>query len=165
MFEQKIEMGISFREAIQIREPCFFDEVFMPAICKEAQVIQYGENMFADILPQYGSFVIAPICAIKNEEQQSFFWQNGRLYREYAKGIDELMYIHLQKRPMKYTQLSYDGKIYITPQGFFAETEYNESCQEPNSQQRKCYQKKRWASLSFKKIWIKLKVKAFKERL
>ena len=167
MFDAPIEGGISFREAIEIREPCFFDEIFMPAICKERNVIQYGENVFADILPQYDNFVIAPLCIVKNKINQTFYWQDGSLYREYANGQDELMYIHLQKRQLPYHKTNYhpNEKIHITPQGFFAESEYTAECEAPSYSQARNYQKKRWRALTPKKIWIKWKVRKFKERL
>lgn len=167
MFDAPIKGGISFREAIEIREPCFFDEIFMPAICKERNVIQYGENIFADILPQYGNFVIAPLCAVKNKINQTFYWQDGNLYREHAEGRDELMYIHLQKRSLPYQvlNLNLSERIHITPQGFFTESEYTTECEAPSCSQVKNYQKKRWMTLTLKKIWIKWKVQKFKERL
>lgn len=167
MFDTPIEGGISFREAVEIREPCFFDEIFMPAICKERRVIQYGENIFADILPQYNNFVIAPICTVKNEINQVFYWQDGNLYREHAGGQDELMYIHLQKRQLPYQKVNFklSEKIHITPQGFFAESEYTTECEVPSYSQAKNYQKKRWLALTPKKIWIKWKVRKFKEWL
>ena len=163
--------GIGFRQAITIPEPCFFDEIFMPAICQKEGVVQYGENIFADILPQYGDFVIAPLCAIKNKQGQTFYWESGTLYRVYNKGTkavrEELMYIHLQKRPMPPYTVSpgYSGAIYITPQGFFTQQQYTPDCEQPNTQQKKQYQKKRWAALTPRKIWIKLKVRRFKEHL
>lgn len=171
MFEKPVPGGIGFRQAIQIPEPCFFDEIFMPAICQKEGVVLYGENIFADILPQYGDFVIAPLCAVKNEPGQTFYWENGALYRMYSNGAkmvqDELMYIHLQKRPMPpYTMpQEYSGVIHITPQGFYTQQQYTPECEQPNAQQKKQYQKKRWAALTPRKIWIKLKVRKFKEHL
>lgn len=167
LFEEDVEGGINFRKAIEIKEPCFFDEIFMPFICKRKNVIQYGQNIFADILPQYGNFAIAPLCAIENQEKQSFYWENGKLYREYAGKQDELMYIHLQKRPLPYTNglVNHAGKIYITPQGFFTEDNYTEGCERPDETQVQKYQKKRWLALTPRKVWIKLKVRKFKEQL
>ena len=165
MFDREIKGGICFRKAIEIKEPCFFDEIFMPAICKNKGVVQYGENVFADILPQYDSFVIAPLCAVQNKEGQTFCWENGKLYRVYAKGQDELMYIHLQKRSLPYSPLSFDKKVYITPQGFFTEDCYAPECEKPSNHQARNYQKKRWASFTPRKIWIKFKARRFKEQL
>lgn len=167
MFDTPMKGGISFRKAIEIREPCFFDEIFMPAICKERNVIQYGENFFADILPQYDDFVIAPLCAVKNKINQTFFWQDGNLFREHAGGKDELMYIHLQKRTLPYKNINFNlrDRIHITPQGFFTESEYTSECEDASHSQAKNYQKKRWMSLTLRKIWIKWKVCKFKEQL
>lgn len=167
MFDLPLKGGISFRRAIEIREPCFFDEVFMPAICKREKVVQYGKNLFADILPQCGSFEIAPLCAVRNEKEQTFYWENGRLYHAYADERDELMYIHLQKRPLSYESIvsEYTGKIHITPQGFFTEKDYDISCEAPNGTQAQRYQKARWSALAPNKIWIKWRVNKFKERL
>ena len=171
MFEEPVPGGIGFRQAITIPEPCFFDEIFMPAICKKESVVQYGENIFADILPQYSDFVIAPLCAVKNKPGQTFYWENGLLYRAYNNGgkmvQEELMYIHLQKRPMPpYTvPQEYHGVIHVTPQGFYTQQQYTPDCEQPNAQQKKQYQKKRWTGLTPRKIWIKLKVRKFKEHL
>ena len=165
LFEQPIEGGISFREATRIKEPCFFDEIFMPAICKKQKVVQYGKNVFADILPQYSNFTMAPLCEFQNEEGQTFCWECGKLYRIYDHGKDELMYIHLQKRPLPYRGIpvDYAGKVYITPQGFFTEETYTIDCEKPSENQVQNYQKKRWTSLTLRKIWIKIKVNKFKE--
>lgn len=171
MFEQPLAGGIGFRKAIEIKEPCFFDEIFMPAICREQGVVQYGENWFADILPQYGGFVMAPLCAAANEDGQRFYWERGRLYREYRKGgetvLDELMYLHLQKRPLPFGRIGpdYAGKIYITPQGFFCEEDYNTACELPDERQKATYQQKRWRALTLRKLWIKAKVRKFKEHI
>ena len=169
LFEQPLPGGIAFRRAIEIKEPCFFDEIFMPAICRAQGVVQYGENRFADILPQYGGFVMARLCTLQNEDGQRFYWQQGRLWREYDKGgqtlRDELMYLHLQKRPLPYREIApdYSGKLYITPQGFFCEEEYSAACEQPDDRQRAAYQKKRWRALTPRKLWIKGKVRRFKE--
>ena len=171
MFEKPVPGGIGFRQAIRIPEPCFFDEIFMPVICKREGVVQYGDNIFADILPKYGDFVIAPLCAVKNEPGQTFYWENGGLYRMYNNGMkmvqEELMYIHLQKRPMPPYIISqeYSGVIHITPQGFYTQQQYTPDREQSNTQQKKQYQKKRWAALTPRKIWIKLKVRKFKEYL
>lgn len=171
LFEQPLAGGIAFRRAIEIPEPCFFDEIFMPAICRAQGVIQYGENRFADILPQYGGFVMARLCTLQNEDGQRFFWERGRLWREYARGgqtiLDELMYLHLQKRPLPYHEIEpdYPGRIYITPQGFFREEAYSAACEQPDGRQRVRYQKKRWRALTLRKLWIKGKVWRFKESI
>ncbi|OUP27849.1 DUF6625 family protein [Faecalibacterium sp. An192] len=171
MFKLPLKGGINFDKVITYTEPCFFDEIFMPAICKSQNVIQYGDNCFADILPQYNQFVVAPTCTIKNVSNQKFYWENGRLLREYTesgnKMTDSLMYIHLQKRKLD-CHYSYDdlkGRIYITPQGFFSASKYSEQCEMPSSSQKKIYFANRWKGFTPRKIWIKIKAEKFKEIL
>lgn len=171
MFKLPVKGGIDFFEAITYKEPCFFDEIFMPAICKSQNVIQYGDNQFADILPQYNQFVIAPTCTVKNGANQKFYWENGHVIHECVESgnriVHELMYIHLQKRRLNcyYSQNDLEGRIYITPQGLFSDSNYCDSCEYPSDQQRKIYFKNRWKNFTPRKIWIKVKAEKFKEKL
>lgn len=172
MFMHKLGKGLSFAEAITFREPAFFDEIFMPAICKANGVVQYGENVFADILPQYGKLVIAHTCIIMNHAQQRFYWQKGRLFQQYLsvdrkKCMSEIMYIHLQKRPLTpfYTPSDLFGgeRIYFTPQGIFPERLYTEQAETGDEAHVRNYQRKRWFSLTWRKIWVKYKIITLKQ--
>ncbi len=170
MFTKGLRNGISFIQAISFSEPAFFDEIFMPQICKENGVIQYGENVFADILPQYANFVVAPTCTIINRDEQRFYWQNGRLFQmcksvDGEKTISEIMYIHLQKRPLTpfYSQSDLRGgrRIYFTPQGIFPDRLYTSNAEKSNKMHVINYYRKRWKSLTWRKIWVKYKINKF----
>lgn len=167
LFEKKLDKGISFRDAIKVKEPCFFDEIFMPEICRQQRLKQYGENRFADILPQFGEFVISPLCSVANEKGQSFYWENGRLYQHCTHGDNQLMYIHLQKRrlPDETVPREFSQRIYITPQGFYTQGQYSEQCNQGDRNQRKMYQKKRLSGLTMRKVWIKFKVLQMEDQL
>ncbi|MEY8688211.1 DUF6625 family protein [Bacteroides sp. AN502(2024)] len=167
MFTRELENGISFAQAISFSEPAFFDEIFMPEICKENDVIQYGENVFADILPQYATFVVAPTCTITNRAKQRFCWKNGRLFQMYRsvdseETLSEIMYIHFQKRPLTpfYSQSDLNGKarIYFTPQGIFPDRLYTNNVEESNKLHVINYHRKRWQSLTWRKIWVKYRI-------
>lgn len=167
MFLKNIKKGVNFWNAISFKEPAFFDEIFMPAICRANQVIQYGQNQFADILPQYSRLLVAPTCTISNHPDQQFYWQQGRLFQSYVDNMEEvnheIMYIHLQKRPLpphyKKTDLRSNERIYFTPQGIFPVSQYNIDAKAENKYHVRRYQKRRWKSLTLRKIWVKLKIK------
>jgi len=167
MFLKNIKKGINFWDAISFNEPAFFDEIFMPAICRANQVIQYGQNQFADILPQYSRLLVAPACTISNHPDQRFYWQQGRLFQSYVDSKEEvrqeIMYIHLQKRPLlpyyDKKELQGDDRIFFTPQGIFSSFQYDIGTETENKYHVKQYQKKRWKSLTLRKIWVKFKIK------
>ncbi len=168
MFLKEIEKGINFQRAISFKEPAFFDEIFMPAICKANKVIQYGENRFADILPQYANLLIASSCTVKNKAKQQFYWQKGKLFVQSENSMSELMYIHLQKRMLtpyyNEADLRKEERIYFTPQGIFPARLYTREAETGNDAHVKAYRKKRWSSLSLRKVWVKLKVIRFKNQ-
>lgn len=172
MFLHELKGTIKFRQAIEFKEPAFFDEIFMPAICRDNKVKQYGENVFADILPQYATLTIAPSCAVNNEVKQRFYWRCGHLFQTFNKDGQaferELIYIHFQKRPMQVhyvaSDLTGNQKIYFTPQGIYPSRIYTDDAERENRQQTMQYQKKRWRALTIKKVWVKYMIVKLKIR-
>lgn len=160
MFKQTCPAGIMFNEMIKHREPCFFDEIMFPAICREHKVRFFECRQFADILPQYSTFRISPMeCDLKDVDGQFFFWDHGELYRESCDGRDQLLYIHLQKRKLPTIYSDFTEKIFFTPRGIVAESKYNKEYELPNEEQGKIYSKNRWRSLTIGKIWIHWKIR------
>lgn len=164
LYKTKLENGIPVEKVLNYKEPCFFDEVIMPIICNKCNIKQYIRNKFADILPQYNDFVISPICTVENKENQLFFWEKGKLYQQYIENneikLNEIMYIHLQKRFMNinYTKEDLNNRIYITPQGFIPERIFSANHLRKSKTQRKNYYIKKIKGFSLRKIWIKLKI-------
>lgn len=80
----------------------------------------YDRLVFADIMPRYGRFKLSQ--GRKNYFLQCFYWQDGRVYKAYAKNgkvfIDEYIYIHFQKRGFSKTLASTTESFYICPKGF-----------------------------------------------
>lgn len=112
---------IGFDLVTKYKEPCYFDEICLPNILKKYNIRQYSNTNIADILPQYQDMIIPDIKNIKN---QKFYYENGKIFREYIdkKGLkltDEYMYIHLQKRKMSISRkLDTSKRIYINPNIF-----------------------------------------------
>lgn len=102
-------------------KPCFFDEVGMQLVDHKAGLRVWRRTPFADILPTGYRLHLASICEQKDVPDQRFLWQDGRVLRVRTDGgVDEFMYIHLQKRPMEvHVDPARDTCWEIRPNGFF----------------------------------------------
>lgn len=167
MFKNYIPAGIMADEMMKTKEPCFYDEIMFPAICKANNVSMYECKIFADILPQYSTFVVSRLkSSVKNKNGQRFYWENGNLYRisNIVNNLierEKMLYIHLQKRelPINYTADDFQSKIYFTPQGIYSERRYSQDLQKPNHKHVWKYKTNRWKGFTFNKIRIKLKIR------
>lgn len=89
----------------------------------------FSEKVFADITPIFKRFTlstgsnISPKKAI-NFQRQVFYWENGKVYREYLmddeQKREEFAYIHFQKRPdfETFSNPKEINAFYITANGF-----------------------------------------------
>lgn len=115
LFSKKNDKIINFIDAIKIKEPCFFDEIWYPKLCSVYnKLTYYDREIYADILPQHLLFKM-PHFNLKN---QSFFWNNGILKR--LNDNKEFIYLHLQKRKMIVNSKIDENttKMYIYPNTF-----------------------------------------------
>ena len=106
-----------------------FDEMpGMTAIYLKNGFSIFTKRVFADISPIYYRFTLSQYYyldkKIKNYKFQTFFCENGKIYREYILNgklyKEEYLYIHFQKRPN--FELTFDptktNAFYITNKGF-----------------------------------------------
>lgn len=89
----------------------------------------FYKRVFADISPLIKRFTLSQYCAVdgiyqKNYRYQIFYWENGKVYRDYFKGgkmyTEEFIYIHFRSRPnFVVTEEVYSAEsFYITMSGF-----------------------------------------------
>lgn len=155
---------LSFSQVVKFKEPCFFDEIFFPVICRKEGIKEHNDWSFADILPQYADFRISKLCSLKDHAKQYFYWNEGHIHQVFEengrKYNTEAMYIHFQKRIMDvyYQAKDFNRKIYLLPSGFWAEDKLNEQAFCCDGAQVKNYTMKRWKGFNLNKIWIKYKV-------
>lgn len=163
MFKNEIPVGIMYKQMVNYKEPCFFDEISFPAICRKKEVI-YGEcRLFADILPQHANFHISSMESdLRNKRNQSFYWENGKLFRK-ASSKEELLYIHLQKRRMNSLYTDFNERIYFTPKGLIPASLYNRKYEKNNYSQVFRYHINRISSMTINKIWIHYQVAKLKK--
>lgn len=87
-------------------------------------------GMVADIDPGFRQLRRLPV--FRNFRCQAFFWQDGRLFREYwhqgRYGRDEFLYAHLQKRKMPVDPACLSAQAFdIGPQGFVVRSDADTS--------------------------------------
>ena len=113
---------IPFSKVIRIKEPCYFDEIQFETICKENKILEFVNYSYADILPSSFYFKMAENGNIKNFKNQVFYFDKGKVIRKYFQDndeiVDELMYIHLQKRKMKININQNKEFYFINPNNF-----------------------------------------------
>ncbi len=162
LFMCEVPHGINFKKVTSIKEPCFFDEIFVPVICKIQKIKQYDDWRFADILPQFNDFVIAPTCDLKNKKGQYFIWENGKLLQCANNNRERtaVMYLHLQKRPLKvfFGDTHINNGICITPKGIWFLSSNRSVDFSENEEQSKNYKIKRWKGFTLRKVWIHYKI-------
>lgn len=159
LYKNLYEDIINFDEVVKLKEPCFFDEIFMPVICKRNNVNTYvNKTIYADILPQFFDYTM-PQNNIKN---QTFSYDCKKLIRN--EDNKEFMYIHLQKRKMSIDcdRKNNIKKVYIYPNVF-------SSCKNhENNYKDVLYTIKYYINfikkISFQKIKIKLRVLKYKNK-
>lgn len=89
----------------------------------------FYKRIFADISPMFNRFTLSQKCAVdgvyqKNYRYQIFYWENGKIYRDYfKKGIlytEEFIYIHFRSRPnfVVNEEVYFCNSFYITNTGF-----------------------------------------------
>ena len=107
-----------------------FDEIpGMTAIYLKNQFPFFVKNIFADIASVHHRYRIIQDYnldeKIKNYKRQIFYWENGKIYRDYFVNKklyrDEYIYIHFKKRPNFEIVFDVDSveSFYITNIGFF----------------------------------------------
>jgi hypothetical protein len=88
----------------------------------------FSQNIFADISAQYTRYRLIETYPLDrrtiNYEQQMFYWENGKVYRDYyvngVRNRDEFIYIHFKKRadyPVNFETMNIEA-FYISPEGF-----------------------------------------------
>lgn len=114
LYTKELKEIINFKDIVQINEPCFFDEIMFPIICKKNEIKTYiNKVIYADILPKYFDLKM-PQNNLKN---QIFMYDDGKLTR--LEDDKEYIYIHLQKRKMVIDKnFNFNQKIYIYPNIF-----------------------------------------------
>lgn len=121
---------LSFNEAIESKEIMYFDEIGIIDNLKYHKIPIYTNICFIDILPQYPNFQMLIDKNDKNHRKQVFYWEKGRLYKNWIEkkqeNRKEYMYIHLQKRIFKYSNnIDLNKRIYINSYGFSNENQGN----------------------------------------
>lgn len=99
----------SYREVFKSDLNWAFDETMgIDSIYIKHQFPYFDEFVYADINPNFKDIrmVERPGKYCKNYDHQIFYYEGGKILRDYVDGdevikTDELMYIHLQKRKMK----------------------------------------------------------------
>lgn len=150
-------------------------------ICEKNHIKWYREKNFADFYIPYSSYILNQR---DNYEEQVFYWEDGKVIRAYVDNdaikIEEMAFLHWQKRKPKITKEALDGNAYfLTPAELVAKkhgvpsrediNKYNSTLTEQQkAEQDKAYLNKKmkdfWkTSLSQKIIWIKQKWYFFKE--
>ena len=88
-------------------------------IYKSNNLPMYDKNVYADIASVYKQF---RLIEKKNYKYQTFYVENGAVYRAYYENgtvnTDEFLYIHFKKRGFNSTLENSNKRYYITPQGF-----------------------------------------------
>ena len=87
----------------------------------------FDRRICADISPQFKRMIISG-AEIPNYDYQTFFWQNGKVWRAFLEKtatlkniyMDEFAYIHYQKRKMNIPDVNWDktDRFYITSDGY-----------------------------------------------
>lgn len=98
-----------WKTALTTDQNVAFDEIpGIVSIYQKNHLSFFFERVFADISPLHKRFTISEYCAvdgkyIKNYKYQIFYWENGKVYRDYIEDnkvkTDEFMYIHFRSRP------------------------------------------------------------------
>lgn len=154
-----------FYYCIRYPEPMYFDEVGMNRLLDQHQIPQYKHPEFADIWPQSASFKNRIFQEDKNYKGQYFIWQEGKVFKVWQENDEikkkEYSYIHLQRRSLP----QYDSKILkesayaITPHGFFSLNELSfKKHLKPNYEHAFLYYKKRYSTITPKKIRRKIQL-------
>lgn len=123
LYKKEYKDIINFKKAVTIKEPCFFDEIMFPIICRRNNVKTYvNKEIYADILPKYFEFKMPQ----NNIDNQTFVYENGKILRR--NDNKEYIYIHLQKRKIfKDSNIDYDKPIYIFSNIFTNDKNYVET--------------------------------------
>lgn len=118
-----------FKEVCGREKNCLFDELSgIYKIFIENGLSVFNKYLIADIATGYSRYRIIEEYPLDippaNFTQQIFYWENGKVFRDYyhkgIKNTDEYMYIHFQKRTdyiVKFNYLDINA-FYITCDGF-----------------------------------------------
>lgn len=111
-------------EVFHSPEAFAFDETSgIGSIFEENGFDYFKERIFADITPIHKRFTLTGDG--QNYKNQLFYWENGKVFREYKTDNmyqkEEFLYIHFQKRgslPIHF-ELAECDSFYITSKGFY----------------------------------------------
>ena len=119
--------GFGYKDAFVSKGTTHFDEMEINRIFKIYGFPIFDCRICADISPQFKRMRISG-AEIQNYNYQTFFWQNGKVWRAYFEKtatlknicLDEFAYIHFQKREMKVPDVDWDkvDRFYITSNGY-----------------------------------------------
>lgn len=114
-------------------------------------------NSWADVYPFSSYFNLVRLNLEKNvyiteNRIRLFKWQNGYISSIHAGKSEEFMYVHFQKRAMKYNGLINTDAFYCVPDQFISEDEWNENKYYRQSVMKKLFNSK----------FVKYKFKALK---
>jgi len=122
LYSKKSSKTMYYVDIMKIKEPCFFDEIQFEILVRENQIKEYINYQYADVLPNNFKFIIAENGVNRNYDEQIFFYDHGKILRQYRLNskiiYDEFMYIHLQKRKMSMDIDLYNNKYYINTNNF-----------------------------------------------
>lgn len=114
----------NWKEVVTDGKNFYFDEWSgIYKVYKQYNIPMFENRIFADISMIYKRFRLA--LKDINYDYQVFYWENGKVYRNYIKNSDilsdEFIYIHFKKRKLKnniFNSNNIEG-FYITNNGFF----------------------------------------------
>lgn len=116
------KLAINYIEILEDENNRVFDEWSgIVKVLDQNNIPQYHDEFIADIMPKRKKFLTTKS---NNFSYQVFFWENGKIYRQYIENHvnkrEEFAYIHFQKR--KFSNENIDPNIkdsfFIGPDGF-----------------------------------------------
>lgn len=168
LFWQRLNGIINFQEAVNIKEPCFYDEIMFPALLMQRGYKTYSNTFYADLLPQYLNFTIDGHCKIKNRPGQYFVYRHGiGIFQGIGnnESISECMYVHIQKRPMAIGLDSIPSTAYLHENSIVAEVRQTGVTGKAELLWRLNYFKKQLKKLDWNHIKIHIKTRAVRRRI
>lgn len=170
LFLQVEEGIINFQDAVNMKEPCFYDEIMFPELLLKAGHKTYSNLSYADILPQHLRFAIDGHCSIKNRLNQYFVLESSiGLFQEAGEDNDgiECMYLHIQKRPMRIQGGVGDNlsKLYIQENYFAYEFKDGFILRKDELIWRLRYMRRQLQKLDWNHIRIHIKTRVIRRRI
>lgn len=130
----QLEGWMDWKDVIQSPFHCRLCERGMMEKYRNANIAVYDKRDYADINKVHKQFQLSkwlvPKSLKNNYKLQVFFWENGKVFRQYYKKgkmhYQEFTYIHFQKRKMKKFDFNVENveSFYITRNAFVERNNY-----------------------------------------